>query len=43
MVGVLLLGDVVRSGWAVGALVGFVLTAAGAITLVRFEDARQHV
>ena len=43
VVGVLLLGDAVRSGWAVGALVGFVLTAVGAITLVRFEDARQHV
>ena len=43
VVGVLLLGDAVRSGWAVGALVGFVVTAVGAIALVRFEGARQHV
>jgi drug/metabolite transporter (DMT)-like permease len=41
IVGVLLLGDVVRSGWALGALVGFVLTAAGAVALVRFEGVRE--
>jgi drug/metabolite transporter (DMT)-like permease len=41
IVGVLLLGDAVRSGWAASALVGFVLTAAGAVALVRFEGVRQ--
>ena len=40
IVGVLLLGDAVRSGWAVGALAGFVLTAVGAVALVRFEGVR---
>ncbi len=38
VIGVLVLGDVVRAGWGVGALVGFVITAAGALTLVRFES-----
>jgi len=41
IVGVLLLGDAVRSGWAPSALVGFVLTAAGAVALVRFEGVRE--
>lgn len=41
VVGMLLLGDTVRSGWAVGALVGFVLTAAGSVALVRFEGVRE--
>ena len=41
IVGVLLLGDAVRSGWAASALVGFVLTAAGAVALVRFEGVRE--
>lgn len=41
VVGVLLLGDVVRSGWAIAALVGSVLTAAGALALVRFEGMRE--
>lgn len=41
IVGVLLLGDAVRSGWALGALVGFVLTAVGAVALVRFEGVRE--
>ena len=41
VVGMLLLGDMVRSGWAVGALVGFVLTAAGSVALVRFEGVRE--
>jgi drug/metabolite transporter (DMT)-like permease len=41
VVGVLLLGDVVRSGWAVGALIGTVLTAGGGVTLVRFEGVRE--
>ena len=40
IVGVLLLGDAVRSGWALGALAGFVLTAVGAVALVRFEGVR---
>ncbi len=37
VIGVLLLGDVVRSGWVAGAIVGFVLTAVGGVVLVRFE------
>ena len=40
VVGVLLLGDEVRSGWDVGALIGSVLVAAGAVVLVRFENVR---
>ena len=43
VIGVLLLGDEVRSGWALGAVGGFVLTAIGATLLVRFEGAREHV
>jgi drug/metabolite transporter (DMT)-like permease len=39
-VGVLLLGDQVRDGWWPGAIVGFMLTAAAAIVLVRFEGIR---
>jgi drug/metabolite transporter (DMT)-like permease len=39
VVGVLLLGDQVREGYAVPALVGFVLTTAGAARLARFEGA----
>lgn len=42
VVGVLLLGDEVRSGWAVGGAAGFVLTAVGATALVRFEGAREN-
>ena len=41
LVGVLLLGDVVRSGWAAPALVGTFLTAAGGVILVRFEEVRE--
>jgi len=41
VIGVLLLGDEVRSGWALGALAGFVLTALGAVALVRFEGVRE--
>jgi drug/metabolite transporter (DMT)-like permease len=40
-VGVLLLGDVVRSGWAAPALVGTFLTAAGGVILVRFQEVRE--
>jgi drug/metabolite transporter (DMT)-like permease len=43
VIGVLLLGDEVRSGWALGAVGGFALTALGATLLVRFEGAREHV
>ena len=43
VIGVLLLGDEVRSGWAIGAVGGFALTALGASLLVRFEGAREHV
>jgi drug/metabolite transporter (DMT)-like permease len=41
VVGVLLLGDEVRPGWDVAALVGSVLVAAGAVVLVRFENVRE--
>lgn len=41
VVGVLLLGDTVRSGWWPGAAIGFVITAASAIVLVRFEGVRE--
>jgi drug/metabolite transporter (DMT)-like permease len=36
-VGVLMLGDGVRSGWALPALAGFLVTVAAASVLVRFE------
>jgi drug/metabolite transporter (DMT)-like permease len=39
-VGVLVLGDAVRTGWYAGALGGFVLTAIGALILVRFESVK---
>ena len=37
-VGVLVLDDAVRDGWYAGALGGFVVTAIGALILVRFES-----
>ena len=37
-VGVLVLDDAVRAGWYAGALGGFVVTAIGALILVRFES-----
>jgi drug/metabolite transporter (DMT)-like permease len=40
-VGVLVLGDEVRNGWYAGALGGFVLTAIGALILVRFESVKE--
>ena len=40
--GVFLLGDQVRSGWWPGAILGFAITAAAAIVLVRFEGVRTH-
>jgi hypothetical protein len=43
LAGVLVLGDEVRSGWALGALGGFVLTGIGATLLVRFEGVRENV
>ncbi|MEU4392905.1 hypothetical protein [Kribbella sp. NPDC023855] len=42
-VGVLVLDDAVRSGWYAGALGGFVLTAIGALVLVRFESVKDEV
>lgn len=39
-VGVLFLGDEVRPGWWAGAALGFLVTAAAAIVLVRFEGVR---
>ena len=39
-VGVLFLGDQVRPGWWPAAILGFAITAAAAIVLVRFEGAR---
>jgi drug/metabolite transporter (DMT)-like permease len=41
-VGVLLLGDGVRPGWAVPAGVGFAVTVLAASALVRFEGAHQR-
>jgi drug/metabolite transporter (DMT)-like permease len=38
-VGVLLLNDGIRSGWVSVALVGFLVTGAGAIVLARYDDA----
>jgi drug/metabolite transporter (DMT)-like permease len=40
VVGVILLGDHVRHGWWPGAAIGFLITAAAAIVLVRFEGVR---
>ncbi len=37
LVGVAMLGDQVRTGWTAVAVVGFVLTAVGAVALARFE------
>lgn len=42
-VGVLVLDDAVRSGWYAGALGGFVVTAIGALILVRFESVKDEV
>ena len=41
VVGVVLLGDTVRSGWWPVAVIGFAITAAAAIVLVRFEGVRE--
>jgi drug/metabolite transporter (DMT)-like permease len=41
-VGVLVLGDEVRPGWYAGAVGGFVLTAIGALILVRFESVKDE-
>jgi drug/metabolite transporter (DMT)-like permease len=41
-VGVLLLGDGVRPGWQLGAVVGFGLTVMAAAALVRFEGGGGH-
>lgn len=41
VVGVLLLGDSVRPGWWPGAVLGFLITGAAAIVLVRFEGVRE--
>ena len=41
VVGVLVLGDEVRSGWVTGAVVGFILTAVGGVALLRFEEVRE--
>ena len=40
VVGVLALGDEVRTGWLPTAALGLVLTVVGAVTLARFEDMR---
>ncbi|GAA1599407.1 hypothetical protein GCM10009789_61850 [Kribbella sancticallisti] len=41
-VGVLVLDDAVRDGWYAGALGGFVVTAIGALILVRFESVKDE-
>jgi drug/metabolite transporter (DMT)-like permease len=38
LIGVWVLGDEVRSGWAAVAVVGFVLSLVGAVALARFES-----
>jgi drug/metabolite transporter (DMT)-like permease len=40
VVGVFVLGDEVRPGWWPGAVLGFLITAAAAVVLVRFEEVR---
>ena len=42
VVGVLALGDEVRAGWLVPAAAGLVLTVVGAVTLARYEAARER-
>lgn len=42
VVGVLLLDDAIRTGWTVAAVVGFLVTATGALILVRFENIRDE-
>lgn len=42
-VGVFILSDEVRSGWYAGAVGGFVVTAIGALILVRFESVKDPV
>jgi len=42
VVGVLLLDDGIRAGWSVGAVIGFAVTAAGAVVLLRFERIRDE-
>ncbi len=42
VVGVWVLGDEVRTGWLVPAAVGLVMTVAGAVTLARYEAARDR-
>jgi drug/metabolite transporter (DMT)-like permease len=42
VVGVVLLDDAIRSGWYAGALGGFVVTAVGALILVRFESIKDE-
>lgn len=42
VVGVWALGDEVRSGWLAPAVVGLVLTVAGAVTLARYEAVRER-
>ncbi len=42
-VGVVVLYDAVRAGWWPLAVLGFVLSAAGSVVLVRFESVKQPV
>lgn len=42
VVGVLLLDDAIRTGWTAAAVVGFLMTATGALILVRFENIRDE-
>jgi drug/metabolite transporter (DMT)-like permease len=42
LIGLLWLGDEVREGWTVPAIVSFVLTGAGAVALARFEREPDH-
>jgi drug/metabolite transporter (DMT)-like permease len=42
VIGLLWLGDSIRPGWTVPAVISFVVTAAGAVALARFEQAPDH-
>jgi len=39
-VGVFVLDDAVRAGWWPAAIIGFLLSAAGSVVLVRFESVK---
>jgi drug/metabolite transporter (DMT)-like permease len=42
VIGVIWLGDRIRAGWWIPAIISFAVTAAGAVALARFEQAPDH-